>query len=591
MAELIELRREETIREYECMKHLKLFTDKEIRSIKTKRLHLDYKVERRSKNLTDFINYITYECNLFDLLLVRRKKLHITAEWTSLEKSINSRVRVLYKRALTRFASEYRLWTHFMRYCQMRRFYIEGSRVLDQMLSFHGDKPKAWLSAINWEYRLAKNATRAKHYNLRGLQRHPCSRELCLSLIGMQFEEATNIVTESKETAADLLRTNNTLLTKALKMAQLAYSNFEKKDVQFFQQLFEELMKYRPLSAALAKEAIETMQASLADKEEMWDLLANLALQGNEFVMTEECSEFKEQLAKCITIYNEGITRLPTMKMYTFYIEAMLKLNASEDGLKEPKAKRKALANAFREAMAADRLEEEKMQQYLKLLLHNPNPNDELVMAVINRGIEQYPSSTGIWSLYMRYMIQKEAGPDQVEALFRQATAKVPDNARRLTLWKMLFHYYHSRADLCENVVDLYRKAISHEPEIAHHFQPLFLEHLMNSSDDGIVSARREYQRMVKSFTTPLELHQKMARLEAGQAQKNVNEWRSCHEHATQRFGKENASVWVEYIQFERDHGQAKLMQTLYERAKATLDEDAFALFLPEYELLKNPLL
>ncbi|XP_058124778.1 U3 small nucleolar RNA-associated protein 6 homolog [Anopheles ziemanni] len=578
MTELIELRREEAIREYEYMQHLKLFTKSEISKIKTKRLYHDYKVERRSKNVTDFINYITYEVNLFHLLLERRKRLPSkTAGYDGLEKSIHKRVRVLYRRAMARFASEYRIWTHFMRYCQMRHFYTDGSRVLNRMLNFHGDKPKAWLSAINWEYRLANNLTSAKHYNLRGLQRHPECRELCLSLIGIQFDEA-KALEKSK---------NSDGLPKALKMAQLVYKNFERKDVEFFQQLLEELKKYRPLSDALAKQAIDTMKTKLADKEEMWDLLANLTLQGSEFVVIAD-ADSKDLLAQCIEIYHEGIARVPSKKMYSLYIESMLKANDSAEGSeKEAKAKRKALARAFKEAFTAEQLEEEKMQQYLKLLLHNPSPKDELVMAIIEKGIQQYPNSADIWSLYLRYLIQKNVELEQLESVFLQATTSVTTNASRITLWKILFQYYHSQSNLSQSVGDLYRKAISQDSEVGQHFQPIYLDHL--SKSEGIFVARREYNRLVKNFLTPLELHLKMASLEAMQEHKNIKELRNCYENATQRFGKTNPSIWLEYIMFERDHGQAMLMPALYERAKAMLDDDAFSSFLHEYELLKNP--
>lgn len=586
MAEAIELRREEAIREYEAMKYLKLFTNSEISSIKTKRLHHDYRVERRKKNLSDFINYITYEVNLFHLLVARRKKLRIEkAGWESLEKSIHKRVRILYKRAMTRFASEYRIWTHFMQYCQMRHFYVEGSRALSSMLGYHGDKPKAWLSAINWEYQLANNPASAKHYNLRGLQRHPESRELCLSLIGMEFAEAKGIADQLKKSKRNDPEQTDASLTKALKMAQLVYRNFVCKDVEFFQQLFEELKKYSPLSDELGKEAVETMQTSLTETEEMWDLLANLTLEGSKYV---ELDEGKDQLAICTEIYQKGIAQLPTKKMYRLYIDALLKLNDSEvDTVKEAKARRRALADAFSEALSVDMLDEEKMDQYLKLLLHNPNPKDELVLTVIGKATEQYPNSAVIWAHYLGYLIQKQAEPEQVEGIFSQATASLTNDASRITLWKIMFQYYHSRSNDSSAVEAMYRKAIAERPDIANHFQPLFLDFLISTS--GIVSARQEYRRMVSNATTSLELHRKMASLEAKQDPKNIREWRLCHEHATQRFGKLNPSVWLEYIQFERDHGRAALMQALYDRAKASLDDDAFASFLPEYEHLKNP--
>ncbi|XP_035913175.1 U3 small nucleolar RNA-associated protein 6 homolog [Anopheles stephensi] len=589
MSELIEFRREQTIREYECMKHLKLFTDQEVQSIKDKRNYHDYKIERRTKKLADFINFIAYECNLYELLRQRRRRLHIDAEWVSLEKSIHNRIRVLYKRAMVRFASDYRVWTHFLQYCKRRRFFTEGSRVLGQMLGYHGDKPKAWLCAIEWEYRQAKNMARVKHYTLRGLQRHPECRELCVNFIKIQMEEAMRIVRKTEEDKKYALTADGTEKTKALKTAHLVYKNFEHKDVAFFGELLQVLKKYGPVSNKLAKQAITEMRSLLADKEEMWHLLANLVLESSEFV-AEESAKPAEALEKCLEIYQEALDRLPTKKMHSLCIDTLLELNSTEDQTIDQKSKRKALANAFKRALVADLLEQEKMLQYLKLLLHNSSPKEEQVMSVINKGLEQYPACIEIWQSYMRYlMIHKDVAVDELDAVFRKAITSLPERVSRLPLWKMLFHYYGNRADLFGSMEQLFRRAIDQGPEISHHFQPLFLDYLMLKGKNDITKVRAEYQRMVKNYTTTLDLHRKMANLEATQTPPDVNEWRQCHENATQFYGKTEPTVWLQYAQFERDHGKPQHMQSLYERAKAALDEESFATFMTEYELIRNP--
>uniref|UniRef100_A0A182K0M6 U3 small nucleolar RNA-associated protein 6 homolog n=1 Tax=Anopheles christyi TaxID=43041 RepID=A0A182K0M6_9DIPT len=587
MSELIELRREQTIREYECMKHLKLFTDVEIQSIKNKRHYHDYKIEKRTKHLADFINYIAYECNLFSLLVNRRKKLHITAEWVSLEKSIHQRVRVLYRRAMARFAAEYRVWTHFLQYCKMRRYFTEGSSVLDQMLGYHGNKPKAWLCAIEWEYRQAQNMSRAKHYTLRGLQRHPECRELCIRFISIQLLEGQKMVENRKGKRAFLKQTDPEL-EKALQMAQLVYKNFEHKDMQFFEELLKELKQYSPLSNALARQAVSEMRETLVDKEEMWNLLAKLVFEGDEFVSEEETKP-SERLDKCLTIYQEALERLPTKKMHSHCIEAMLQLNSVEEPTDDQKAKRKALAGAFKRALADDLLEEDKLLQYLKLLLHNSNPKEELVMNVINKGMEQYPASVEIWSAYLRYQILKDVDVQELENAFRKAIKTLPERVSRLPLWKLLFQYYNNRPALLGKMEQLFQRAIDQEPEISHHYQPLYLDYLMVSSGENVAKVRGEYQRLVKNYTTPLDLHTKMASVETSQSPLDASELRKCYENMALIFGKHDPTVWLQYAQFERDHGKPQEMQALYVRAKAALDDQSFATFMAEYEIIRNP--
>ncbi|XP_052896893.1 U3 small nucleolar RNA-associated protein 6 homolog [Anopheles moucheti] len=592
MSELIELRREQAIREYECMKHLKLFTDEEIQNIKNKRHYHEYKIERRTKKLADFVNYIAYECNMFQLLLQRRRKLHIHAEWVSLEKSIHNRVRVLYKRAMARFASEYRVWTHFLQYCQMRRFFNEGSRVLDQMLGYHGDKPKAWLCAIDWEYQHAKNMARVKHFTLRGLQRHPECRELCIHFIAIQLAEGEKLIVKLTEDGKST--EDNRELSRTLKMVRVVYKNFEHKDITFFAELLKELKKYTsPLSNELSKEAVTEMREILADKEEMWNLLANLVLEGNMSV-TEEGTKAADLLEKCLEIYREALQRLPTKKMHSLCIDTMLELNSIEESAAEQREKRKALANAFKQALAADLMEEKKLLQYLKLLLHNNNPKEDLVMSVFNKGFEQYPACVDIWASYMRYLIvHKDVEVDELENVFCKAINSLPDKISRLPLWKMVFQYYNNRPDLPGKVEHLFRRAIDQEPEISNYYQPIFLEYIMqtNNGTNNMSKVRCEYHRLVKNYTTTLELHRKMISLEAMQTPPDAAEWRKGLENAAQFYGKKEPTVWLEYIRFERDHGKPQLMQSLYERAKAVLDEVSFGTFMTEYELIRNPYL
>uniref|UniRef100_A0A158N7M6 Uncharacterized protein n=1 Tax=Anopheles darlingi TaxID=43151 RepID=A0A158N7M6_ANODA len=597
MSEVIELRREQSIREYECMKHLKLFTDEEIAGIKTKRLNHEYKTERRQKNLVDFINYIAYEKNVLQLLRERRRKLHVNREYTSLEGAIHKRIRVLYKRALARFPSEYRLWEHFVEHCRKHRKIVEGSEALAKMLNYHGDKPKAWIRTIEWEYRKAKNMHTARHFAVRGLQRHPTCGEIHLAFIGIQMAEATKLVKEAKETAEEMLAENNVSLCKQLESASLVYENYEHKDVAFFAKLLEQLSEYRPLSNALAERALEEMRTLFADNsEEMWNILANLALDGNAFLLegkdeVKVAVTLKQRLNLCIETFREGLDRLKTKKLYSHYIETMLKLNATQsEDIAEEKAKRKALAAAFRETLEADQMEEEKLIQYLKLLLLNDNPKEELIMNVINKGLQQFPHSSDIWTHYLRYLIQKEAELKEVERVFQKAVNSLDSDKNKLPVWKMLLQYFQTRPDLPDKVEKFFLQAIQQSPSISHHFQPLYLDFLLFTKN-GITEVRKEYNRLVKNFTTTLDLHQKMASLEAAETQPNVTEWRKCLEQATHFYGKTTAIVWLDYIRFEIEHGSPRKMQTLYERAKGMLDEETFGVFLPEYELLKNPLL
>lgn len=58
-----------------------------------------------------------------------------------------------------------------------------------------------------------------------------------------------------------------------------------------------------------------------------------------------------------------------------------------------------------------------------------------------------------------------------------------------------------------------------------------------------------------------------------------IKSWRMCYEFMAQYFGKHEPSVWIEYIAFERDHGEAKNIALLSRRARSTLEPKHVATF------------
>ncbi|XP_055641974.1 U3 small nucleolar RNA-associated protein 6 homolog [Toxorhynchites rutilus septentrionalis] len=599
MGEFIEKRRELSIHEYEFMKHLKLFTEEEIRDIKNKRFQHEHKVERRTKELIDFINYIVYENNLLELLAERRSKLRIRDGKHSLEKSIENRIRVLYRRAMDRFPTEYRLWVHYLKHCEKHGFTSEGSRTLDKMLNFHGDRPNAWICAANWEYTQANDVERARHFMFRGLQRHPKCRELYLNFLALHFKEMEKIVENSAEND-EKLDDNNPMLCKTLEYIQLIYKHYEKKnnDLDFYVDLIHSLKDLKLLKS-FADQVTEDMKTAFTTKEKMWHTLALLALDGSQVLENSEdrdCTEdmeaptfksaeddgsFRERLERCVQVYDDGLKVLPTKQMWTYYIETMLKIN--EDMSSQQKLRRKVLGAAFKKAYESNSLEEDKFVQYLKLLIHGDITQKPFITEVFHKATEAYPSSCAFWELYLNYLVRNDATTDEIEFFFARSLQQCTTNP--LPLWKARFQCYNTRLELSDKLEQMLKEAIVQTAPISNHFQPRYLEFVTDSQD--INSARKAYQELQKACAPCLDLHKKMAELESIQPQPDISHWRICHENATQYFGTTSVEVWIDYIKFELSNGSPKNMQSLYERAKARLDADLVGEFVTGYELLR----
>ncbi|XP_055593121.1 U3 small nucleolar RNA-associated protein 6 homolog [Uranotaenia lowii] len=580
MSEFIEKRREQSIREYEFMKQLKLFTETEIQAIKNKRFQHEHKVERRAKELADFISYIVYENDVLAMLEERRRKLGVKDGRHSLERSIQNRIKALYKRALDRFSDEYRLWTHYLQHCERVGFLSEGSRTLDRMLNFHGDKPKAWTSAANWEYRQNGSLDRARHFSLRGIQRHPTCRELYLNYLEIQLKEIEKIASSIEGDVEEQLEQEGSELYKAFRNLELVYENYSKKDkdLDFFIELLN-LLKHMKVANKFGISVLQSMKDSHASNERMWQALAQLALEGSYLLHGESKDiSIKEQLELCVQVYETSVETLPTKSMWSYYIDKMMDINQDMTSLQ--KFRRKALGNAFRNAFATGFLEEDKYVQYLKLLINTDNPQNEQINDVLSKALSSYPRSTKLYTLNLNYLIRKDAPLEEIEQVFDTCLQKCSDDL--LSIWIIKFQYFHTRTDLPEKLLQTFREAIQQTAQISHHFQPMFLEFL--ALTEGIDAARKEYQNMQRNCQPCLDLHRKMAYLESIQAQPSNQRWRNCHENATQLFGQSNPEVWLDFLRFERERDPKKV-PALFERAKSKLDGELLADFVTKYEL------
>ncbi|XP_053693188.1 U3 small nucleolar RNA-associated protein 6 homolog [Sabethes cyaneus] len=590
MSEFIEKRRELSIHEYEFMKHLKLFAPDEIREIKNKRLHHEHRIERRAKELTDYINYIVFESSLLQLIKERRRKLRVTEGSHNLEHSIQNRTKMLYKQAMNRFPGDYRIWVHYLKHCGKNNYKTEASRTLDKMLNFHGDKPAAWMSAAKWEYIQMYNLERTKHFMFRGLQRHPDSREMYVCFLQLMIKEAEKIAKRIKK-QGDTDKANGEL-SKALECLQLIYQHYNAKetDLDFFVDLIP-CLKESDATKSFGKDVLKEMKKTFAQKELMWHTLAQLAYEDSYLVeetsATQAKKPFEECLKQCVQTYKTAVEALPTAQMWSYYIDAMLEVN--NDMSSYPKLRRKSLAEAFKNAYENSSLDEQKLIQYLKLLTYADKRSDSFVAEVFQKALNAYPNSGQLWELRLKDAVRNEMSADGFDSLFKQAINKcaVED---ALSLWIVRCQYYQTQPVLSEKLRQVFREAIQQPNlEISQHFQPVFLKYLVVTTN--IDNARKEYREMQRNCIPCLELHRKMAELELIQVQPNSDQLRLVHENITQYFGSSRIEVWIDYINFERTHGSPKNMQSLYERAKSRLDCELVASFIAQYELLKNSLI
>uniref|UniRef100_A0A1L8DFJ2 Putative u3 small nucleolar rna-associated protein 6 n=1 Tax=Nyssomyia neivai TaxID=330878 RepID=A0A1L8DFJ2_9DIPT len=568
MAEIVEYRREQSLPEYEQMKRINLFNDSEIREIMKKRDNFNGKIVRKEKSMRDYLEFIKFERQLVTLIEKRRKVRNIDEMKGSIERPITLRIKNLYSQVTERFPENLRTWDEYLKFVRAFNFANVASTILDRMLQLHGDKPEMWLRAVIWEYE--QNPDRAKHYMLRGLQRHPTNSMMYCQFVKIKLLEANKVDEQSGKRQ------------HILEQAKVIYENSRKKihTIEHHVDMLE-IVTESPYARNLMKNVLQDMQNDFPLEELTWHTLAQRELVGMHMDMEnspeDDPSAMKKRLCNSIEVYKQATEIIKTEKMWTFYIDALLEIqNDPAHGA----MKYQALHVALKSACDAGCLSEHHFIMYIEELIKS-NSQVDCILGVFEKATKSHEKSTRLWEMWMRYHIQKESEQGLYE-IFRQGVRKLADDS--YPLWQLIIRYYQMRPDLPNRVEEIFNEAILQPASVSSRLKAQYIEYVALTK--SLQAAREKYDNLVQNSTPCLEIHEKMAQLESMQVGPNVERWRKCHENATHFFGKSNINVWLEYIKFERTQDTPKNISLIYDRATKTLNVDLVDRFESEHNLL-----
>lgn len=547
-----------------------------------------YRIQRITKSLRDYLNFIKYEKDLVAVVRARRKSKHIPQKKANIEMGILNRIKILYKQAVHRFPQALPVWEEYVQFCKVYKFPTDVPVIFDNMLKFHSDKPEVWQKAVMWEHEEAKNAARVKHLIYGGLQRHPKSETLYFTFIKLKLLEAAAIQSDIAD-ADQREQAQQKLLAQTEVIYKEARENIE--TVEFLVGILEIVSNFE-FAAPLEAVILADLQASHRQSELMWHTLARRELAGRHLSKIEEGgatkrhpSDPKKCIELCATIYETACELLDTEQMWSYYLDTLFEVDGME--LTDDKVKtEQAIQVAFAAALKRNKVSEEcflKFVEFSSEFSHLLTKDEQLV--ILEQSTQKFPQSVSLWEMQMRFHIEYQQ-TEEVYKVFRLALKQL-SVADSFPLWELLLLFYKSDDQLSGKVKGIYREAIDlATAEISNKLKPQFLEFLVQS--EGIEAARSEYNKLCLCVPSCLEMHRQMARMEAMQGTPSVTAWRKCHEMAMQFFGKENVDVWLEMIKFEKSHGDAKKVSQLYLRAMNTLEKDLVSTFLEAFNLDAN---
>lgn len=586
MAEHVQLRKELSLAEYEGMKKIKLFDvstfslqfpsihtffpkDEELRKIKKTRESFEYKLEKHTKELKDYCEYIKYERSLLGIIGDRRLIRHIK-EKKAIERLIAIKIHGLYSKTLARFSGDLRLWDSFVKFCCGTHFTPDIPRIHDRLLQLHIGKPEVWLKAILWEYSEMHNMVRVKHLLTNALKLHPKDRDLNKAFVQIELTEAQTI--EDSEELTDEQKEKDLVI--ALGHCEMVYNSMKSiVDLDFTLEMLQTSLQFS-FAHSFSRKILMDIYATHRNHPKTWNCFAQSELWGiSLFDPTENAvgvargpRTARTNIEKCVDMYEFAVKQVPCQEMFTFYIDAMLELNG--DMTKERKLRRTCLANAFKVAHEQGFMSEKHYLIYLQLLFEADSINTGQMDEIFTKALKT--NSIEVWKLRLTYGIKHET-KEKLPELFQRITKNVTGDDI-LEIYKIFYAFLTTNAE--PNVVEAFlQAAIKHETRsVPTFFKPEYIEWVTLNKD--LHAARRVYKELALNSFPCLGLHTKMLQLECASQPVNLAEARRCFDYAVQLFGFKDASIWVEYIRFERDFGNPKMTTNLYQRAKSTLKGD-----------------
>lgn len=550
--------------------------------IKERDLH-SYRIQRLTKSLRDYLQFIKFEKNLVALIRERRKLKHIPQKKANIEMAVLNRIKILYKQTVQRFPEHVRVWDEYIQFCKIYKFGTEVSPILDRMIQFHADKPETWQKAVMWEHEETKNKERVKHFILGGLQRHPKSEILYFTFLKLKLLEGDKLKVEDSDGK-----------DKLITQAELIYKDGKENisSIEFIVGMLEIVSRFE-FARSLEALILSDMQSGYRDSELMWHTLAKRELSGRHLsAIQEEGHENAKSSSSspvdpikcidlCVTIYETACDLVNTPQMWSYYLETMLELNGVPS---IPEAiQEKSITGAFSLALSKGSVTEENLLKLIEFASeHMHLYSQEQLLTILENATKKYPKCVSLWEVQMRFHIEYQS-VDEVAKVFRQALKQLSINDT-YPLWELLLLFYKSDDKLSKKAKEIYREAIDLSlPQISNPLKPQFIEYLVQT--EGIEAARKEYNKLCLCVPSSLEMHKQMARMEEMQQVANIPAWRKCHEMATQFFGQDTVDVWLEMIKFEKVNGDAKRVSQLYQRAMSSLSPCLVGTFITAYNL------
>lgn len=311
-----------------------LFSKDEIKEIVSKRTKFEHKIKRRGAILGDFLAYIQYEVELEQTRKQRYEMLNIRAKHTVSDHSIVKYILSLYRRAVTKFRGNMKLWDDYISFARDSKSDKSMPKILASALQMHSEAVDIWIKAANWELKHLNNPASARALFLRAIRINKESKTLWFEYFRMELEVANTLAKKKLELSENSseLKSELTVFEGAIAISVFKYAAKEvlldSKDAYEYYRLSLEYSNLKSVS-----EFIETFAS-----ENMTNMFVFYVLQASAEVALIDFDEEKSisGLEKCMSLLNKALKCGPSLpKITSDVIEVLQKVLEKSAGHKE----------------------------------------------------------------------------------------------------------------------------------------------------------------------------------------------------------------------------------------------------------------
>lgn len=592
MAEFVQQSIEEMLPELEQMERVGLFQTNECRSILKKRKALEYKLRRRTKQKSDFLQYIQYEMNVLALVRKRRNKTGYKFKRMEIDVAIVQRIHNLFRLCCYRFQDDVKLWLSHVEFCKKQNEKYHIAKVFTRMLQVHNKKPELWIAAAKWEAEDNKSMENARNLLQRGLRFNPLNQKLWTEYFRMELLNAEKLrkrrevlgVTEDTEEVG-----SNIILEG--RIAEIVYNKAVEniaEDVHFHIALIT-VCRCFPFTASLQDTMYKNLQFHHGEREIVWDAVARRGLKSEELSQKNisvkskvVAREVMIQESACCKIYEAAVKKLNTESMWDLYIKFCLeRLNFAQKATHKLKLLEQC-QNVCEAAQHQKHVSANMYAEWLSLL--ELTGQTAAAVQTCEMAVHAHPTSPALWHRYLSILVSTHETA-KFRAVMEQALTSVPEK-ESLPIWEIAIQW--SVLNESEKAESLFERGISGCREVCIPIKVLYLK--WACVHQNVHFTRKLYSRLAASQPLSLDFFYEYLTIENAQAEPKMKYLRRAYEDACREFGASEPDLWLAYVKVELTHnkGRPENAGTLHWRALKALQGSHVQEFVSKYTLLQS---